>query len=592
MIDRSTKLRWRRKFRRRQRQIEDIGYQTEENIDKLLFRRLGRLYEVRRFVLSWVVLVFALIFGLILQTRSLGSYYLTLGPADGGIFSEGIIGSYSNSNPIFASSDTDVTVSKLLYSGLLTYDKDSNLIGDLAESWSVDESGKIYTVVLKPDLHWHDGVEVTAEDVEFTIGLIKNPDSRSPYFSAWQGIKVEALNDREVQFTLPNILVSFPYSLTQGIVPKHKLSDIKTSDLRAHAFNTIEPVGTGPFEWKDVEVVGDTADQREQRIALTAYSDYHRGAPKLDEFILRTFLSEDSLLTSFRDGKLNAIAGSLSLPESGDDVNEIIVPMNGSVMVFLNNASPILSDAKIRNALTMATDQKDILHNVGVDTVATDGPLLSSHIGYNKDYAQHSLDVAKANASLDEAGWLLDPATGFRSKDGTRLSISLKTLNSPEFANVANRLQRQWLAVGVELRIDSLPQAELQLEVDARSYDALMYSVIMGSDADQFAYWHSSQADVRSQGGLNFANYKSEVADEALTAGRTRLDADVRSAKYLTFLQAWREDAPAIALYRPRFTYTVYGSLYNFNKDGFNSPINRLDNVHEWMIRNERVIQG
>ena len=164
MIDRSTKLRWRRKFRRRQRQIEDIGYQTEENIDKLLFRRLGRLYEVRRFVLSWVVLVFALIFGLILQTRSLGSYYLTLGPADGGIFSEGIIGSYSNSNPIFASSDTDVTVSKLLYSGLLTYDKDSNLIGDLAESWSVDESGKIYTVVLKPDLHWHDGVEVTAEE--------------------------------------------------------------------------------------------------------------------------------------------------------------------------------------------------------------------------------------------------------------------------------------------------------------------------------------------------------------------------------------------------------------------------------------------
>lgn len=592
MIDRTTKLRWRRKVRKHQRQIEGIGSQAEEGIDKHLFRRLGRLYEVRRFAISWVLLLFALIGGIVIQTRALGDYYLQLSPVAGGIYSEGMMGSYTNANPIFAVNDVNATVSRLIFSGLLTYDENNKLVNDMAEEWSVDDSGKVYTIKLKENLKWHDGDDLTSEDVAFTIQSIQNPDTRSPYFSAWQGIKIKTPNEKEVVFTLPNILASFQYSLTMGILPKHKLENVKPAELRGTLFNTVEPVGSGPFKWKDVEVVGDTAEQREQRIALSANGDYHLGRPKLDEFIIRAFLNEEQLLQSFNDGKLNAIAGSLSAPIQGDDVSELNVPLTGSVMSFFNNDSSVVSDAKVRRALTMAADKKILMNKLSYPSISVDGPLLPEHIGYNSDLMQYGFDQEQAKKLLDEAGWKVEPSNGIRSKDGKPLVVNLKTLSSPEYATVANQLQKQWKEVGVDVKVESMAQSDLQTDIDERNYDALVYGIIMGLDADQFAYWHSSQADVRSQRRLNFSNYKSKIADEALAAGRTRIDPKLREAKYGPFLQAWRDDAPALALYRPRFIYTVYGRLYNFNQKGINSPVDRLNTVHQWMIRTDRSIDN
>ncbi len=589
MIDRTTKLRWRRKVRQRQKQIEDISSGAEEHFDKHFFRRLGRLYEVRRFIATWLLLTIALIGAVVIQTRALGDYFLKLVPVSGGIYSEGIIGSYTNANPIFASNDVDVSVSKLLFSGLLSYDNENNLVGDLADSWSVDTSGKVYTVKLRQEVRWHDGQPFTANDIVYTIRAIQNPDTRSPHFSAWQGIKTQAVSDHEVTFTLPNILASFPYSLTIGILPKHKLESVPFADLRGSLFNTVEPVGTGPFRWKDVEVVGSTAEEREQRIALSAYADYHRGRAHIDEYIVRAFLNEASLMSRFEQGRLNAVAGALSLPLAGKDVREFTIPLNGAVMVFLNTHSAAVSDVKVRRALTQATDQGSLISQLG-KAASVDGPLLPEHIGYDAQFMQYGFAAEQASALLDEAGWLIDAATGIRTKDGKKLEIKLKTLNSTEYALVANQLQKQWRAVGVELAVESLEQADLQTYIDRRDYDAIIHGIIMGSDADQFAYWHSSQADVLSQRRLNFSDYKSSVTDSALESGRTRIDPELRAAKYTPFLQTWREDAPAIALYRPRFMYTVYGQLHNFNDKGMNSPVDRLNNVHEWMIRTDRAV--
>src|SRR5690606_27446604 len=144
---------------------------------------------------------------------------------------------------------------------------------------------------------------------------------------------------------------------TIGMLPKHKLEAVQPVDLRGSLFNTIEPIGTGPFKWSDVEVRGDTAEEREQRISLTANSDYYKGRPKIDEFIIRAFLNESALLTSFKEGKLNAIAGTMSAPQEGDDISELNIPLTGAVMAFMNNGSSVLNDAKVRRALTMSVNQ-------------------------------------------------------------------------------------------------------------------------------------------------------------------------------------------------------------------------------------------
>src|SRR3989344_387590 len=102
MVKRVTKLRLRRTVRRSKKQVEGLSVATEEGFDKHLFRRLIRLPNIRRFLAGWVGLVALLIVLVVIQTRSLGSHYQTLQPQPGGIFTEGIIGSFTNANPLFA----------------------------------------------------------------------------------------------------------------------------------------------------------------------------------------------------------------------------------------------------------------------------------------------------------------------------------------------------------------------------------------------------------------------------------------------------------------------------------------------------------
>ncbi len=591
MIDRTTKLRWRRRVRRRQRQLEDIGSTTEEHLDRHFFRRLGRLYEVRRFLLSWVLLIVLLMGATVIQTRALGSYFQTIQPLAGGIYSEGIVGTFTNANPIFATNDVDSAVSRLVFSGLMTYNADNRFVGDLAVSLTPDAVGKVYTAKLRDDVVWHDKVKFTAKDVVFTYNIIQNPDVKSPLFSSWQGIKVEAPDDYTVVFTLPNVLASFPYSLTNGILPAHLLEGVGVSSFRSSLFNTVEPVGTGPFKWNSVEVRGGSADNREQRVSLVPNSDYYVGRPKLNELIIRTFLNEQRMIGSFENGELTAMAG---LQEATDeqkeklDITEHNIPMTGTVMVFLRTTHDYLTDQKVRQALAAATNQQEILSALPYPSIASYQPFLKGMLGYDPAARQQGFDLAKAQSLLDQAGWLVGE-DGIRVKGGNKLALNLNTLTNVEYANIASLLQKQWKQAGVELVVSSLDQRELQDAINNRSYAVLLYGISQGLDSDQFAYWHSSQADVRAERRLNFSDYKSSAADEALIAGRTRIDPPLRIAKYKPFVDAWRNDVPAISLYQPRFLYVTRGALYNFNVRAINTPADRFASVQDWMIRTERA---
>jgi peptide/nickel transport system substrate-binding protein len=138
----------------------------------------------------------------------------------------------------------------------------------------------------------------------------------------------------------------------------------------------------------------------------------------------------------------------------------------------------------------------------------------------------------------------------------------------------------------------------LQSEEDMQSgtipqhdYDVLLYGIAIGKDPDVFAYWHSSQADVRSQSRLNLSEFKNTVADESLEAGRTRVDPTVRSIKYRPFLDAWRDEAPAISLYQPRYRFVVRGTFEGFKSSEFNSAIDRYATVRDWMIRTDKTVK-
>lgn len=587
MIDRTTKLRWRRRLRRSQKQVEELGSQAENNLDKHLFNRLSRLELVRRFVAGWVILFLLIIGGLLLQAKVLGRYYLSAQPAPGGIYTDGIVGAFTNANPLYLTTSADNSVSRLVFSGLFKFDQDNKLIGDLAKTWTVDESGKVYTVTLNENLFWHDGAPLTAEDVVFTYSLIQNPDAKSPLANSWQGIKVEAINKSQVRFTLPSILSAFPYSMVNGIVPKHLLDGVPFAQLRSISFNSRRPVGSGPFKWEAVEVVGESAEDREQRIALVPFEGYVNGKPKIDKFIIRTFNNEKKLIDAIVNKEVNGAAGITLMPEElkkDIQIRDYNVPLTSQVLVFYKNSNEIFKDIKVRQALNYAINTNEVLAKVNRPLLPSNSPLLKNQVGYDANSIQRANNKELANKLLDEAGWVRDE-TGTRRKSDLKLTFNITTQSNSVYESIANELKRQWNELGVNVDIIQLKDEDLQSSLAVHNYDALLYGISIGPDPDVFAFWHSSQADLRSPQRLNFSEYSSVAADRALEGGRTRSETDVRAIKYKPFLDAWVNDAPALSLYQPRYLYIVRQPLEGFNSTSMNNGADRYNNVSNWMVR-------
>jgi len=591
VIDERTKKAFRRGMKRRRKEAATSVAQADQQIEKLLIRRIDRLVSVRRFIFLWTALMVLIFFCTYLQIRALSPYYQSLQPVPGGLYNEGVTGSFTNADPLFATGAADVSVSRLVFSGLFKYDDNNNLVGDLATGYTLNDAQNQYMVKLRHGVEWQDGRPFTADDVVFTYRTIQNIEAQSPLYSSWQGITVDKIDNYTVAFDLPNQLSSFPNSLTNGIVPEHLLAKIPPEELRSANFNT-SPVGTGPFVWKYIEVSGNDITTRQQRISLAPFSHYYAGRPKLDGFSLITFNDDQQLTTAFEKKQLNAVAGLDSEPaqlEGDNSVQVYSTPLTAEVDAFFNNSRPLLNDANIRKALTAAVDRTQLVNLLGQPVKLADSPLLKGQLGYDPTITEQGYDVNLANQLLDQAGWARDPSSGLRTKDGQVLSFSLSGQDTASYTRVAQFLQAQWAKVGVRVTPSYYDSTDLQASIiGSHSYDILLYGINIGVDPDVFAYWDSSQASLTSQGHLNLSEYKSSAADQGLEAARTRPDPALRAIKLKAFLSAWVGDAPALALYQPNFLYITRGPVANYQRKADNLTVDRFYNVANWEIRQQK----
>lgn len=580
------KLRLRRRFRHGQNQVVDIGTYAEAGLERHLFRRLGNFNKIWRFVTAWMLLLLILIVGTAVQTLHLSHYYQTLQPVPGGIYSEGLVGSFTNANPIYATSEVDTTVSRLVFAGLLTYDKTNQLTGNLARSWDVDAAGTTYTVHLKSNLSWQDGARLTADDVVFTFKAIQNPDAQSPLASSWQGITVSKKDAYTVVFQLANPLASFPYSLTTGIIPAHAFANQPPTSWRSLDFNSLHPVGAGPFQWDALQVKGVKREDKQVLIALKPFALYVRGEPKLSSFVVHVFANEKNLTDTFDHKQLTAMIPPNAY-KAGDSVQQNDFVLTAANMVFFNTSTGVLVDAQVRRALVQGTDVPQIQALLGYPTRPVREPLLKGQVGYDPAVQQLPYDQKAAREQLDKAGWLVGK-NGTRYKDKKPLIVQLVASDSPEHRKVVHGIQEDWKQLGVNVVAPEENAQDFQNTLASHAYDAVLYGISIGVDPDVFVYWDSSQTDPRST-RLNLSLYKSGTADAALEAGRTRLDPVLRTLKYKPFLQAWQQDAPALGLYQPRFQYLTHQTVYGLDAKVLNNGTDRLNDVQNWMILTSEV---
>ncbi len=587
---RAFKLRFRRQFRKTQRQAEGFGQQAEAGIERNFFRRFASLGPVWRFITTWIVLLVLLTGCLVVQLQLLTSHYQSVEPVTGGTYTEGILGDFTNANPLYATDDVDSTVSHLLFAGLFHYDNTNKLVGDLAQNWDVDTKGTLYTVHLKHNLTWQDGSRLTADDVVFTYQAIQNPDARSPLLSSWQGIAVAKKDAYTVTFTLANPLSSFPQTLINGIIPKAAFANLPPTDWRSADFNTVHPIGSGPFAWGALQVENTNAQSSHVLIALKPFSGYEGGQPKLLSFVVESFSDQNQLVAAYKANQLTAIAGLTNLPDSitkDTSTQQYNLLLTAASMAFFNTSAGVTADAQVRQGLLLATDRQAIMAKLGYPTRAVNEPLLSGQLGYDKSLAQAGFNPVQARTVLDKAGWALG-TDGIRQKGTQKLTINLVVAADSEYAGVAQMLRRQWHAVGADVRLDAEDAQSFQASLSSHNYDALLYGIAIGVDPDVFVYWDSSQTDPRSS-RLNLSLYKSATADAALEAGRTRLDPTLRAIKYKPFLQAWQQDVPAVGLYQPRYLYIAHEKVYGLDSEFINTATDRFENVQNWEIRTAKV---
>lgn len=565
--------------------------QAEEGLERNVFKRLDHLSGVRRFVASWLLLIGLLGAVVVAQINHLNVYYQSLEPAPGGAYAEGILGSFTNANPIYAQNPVDQAVSHLVFAGLFTYNRQNQLVGDLASSLAANSLGTVYTVHLRPHLMWQDGQPLTASDVVFTYHVIQNPDAQSPLYNSWQNVSVVAINPTTVTFTLANPLASFPHSLTTGIIPEHILGSVPMPAMRSVAFNTDTPVGAGPFSWAGLAVTDGATTTQQVQIALKPFAGYQGGKPLLDSFSIHTFNDQSSLIAAFKNHQINAMVGLNQLPASLDHdstIRSYDMPLTAAVMVFFRTTDGVLADKVVRQALVQAANTQAILHNLGYPTDPVVEPLLRNQLAFNPNDAQAGYDPAAASASLAADGWI-GGKNGMRSKSGTPLAFKLYTANTGEYQMVANELITQWRALGIDVQMVAQDSTSFQDTLAYHNYDAVLSGISIGVDPDMFVYWDSTQADVRAPERLNFSEYSNATADESLEGGRTRLDPALRVIKYQAFLQQWKQDTPALGLYQPRFLYIASSPVFGLSEHTINNGTDRLDDVQNWEILQRRV---
>lgn len=547
--------------------------ESKEHIKENLIGRISHIENIRLLVLEWSLLVAALIMLAATQSIWFRDTYSEDVFSSGGTYTEATIGDVSSLNPLFATTNSEKTLSRLMFATLATIDYSGHPGIGLAASILPSEGGKVWTVKLRDGLKWSDGAPLTNEDVLFTVDLIKNSSVNSIYDSNLANVKVAENENGEIVFTLPSVYADFISALNIPIVPKHELDDADPKTLIEDTFSNT-PVTSGAFSLNALQSI---ANGNEKIYYLSANPNYYKGHTLLDSFAIHTYKDKDSVVNALNSGAVTATA-ELSGPDADRVVAGQFIKKNSSLnsgaYIFFNTTSEIVKNKDLRSAIRQGIDLEKI-RAAAPDTTALDYPLLDSQIdlsGYPEIPGQ---DREAAKATI--ANNLGDGALG----------LEIATINAGYLPAVADKLAEELRELGFEVNVSKYEENQEFISniISKRSYSILVYDIELGADPDLLPYYHSSQA---TASGLNLANYRNALVDDLLLGARDTLDETLRAKKYETFLQYWVNDVPAIGLYQSNLTYVYNRNVRTFSDNiRLVTELDRFTDITDWAAEKE-----
>jgi len=544
-----------------------------DNIFKVifLFKFLNKK-ERKLAKISFLVLVLGIL-GVIFSACFLGAKIL---PAQGGTYREALLGYPRYLNPVLSHiNDVDRDIVSLLYSGLMRFNSDGNLVPDIAKSFEISNNGKTYDFYLRKNVFWHDGKLLTADDIIYTISIIQDAQYNSPLRFNWEGVVAEKINNWQIRFQLKSPYAPFLANTTLGILPKHIWEKINYEKF-ALAKENLSPIGTGLFK---LEKVKKSNQDFVEEIVLARNENYYLKKAYLKNIIFHFYPSEKELIIALEKNKIDGIGLSSSFRKNSINHIEkynIFYPfLPRYFAVFFNQEqNSSLSNKNLRTALAYGINKDEIIKEIfGGEALKINSPLLPYFFKNNPE-------------PLEKYEYNLSKAKEYMSKITKNVKLTITVPDMPELRQTAEIIQRNWSTLGIEVKISLIPLDEIIDEIiRPRNYEAILFGQVLSLDPDPFSFWHSSQ---KRDPGLNLSLYGNKNVDIALEKARYETDLKKRMLLFQDFQKEINKDIPAIFLYSPRYLFIVKKDIKGIKTNRINLPADRFANVEEWYIKTKR----
>jgi len=549
--------------------------------------------------LRWQILIVAVTFIIVtvlLLTQQPSLTPATMEPSSGGIYTEALIGSFGRLNPLFDLSNApDRDVDRLIFSSLFRFDSNGMPQPDLVESWGVSADGTIYNITLRPNAVWHDGVPVTSDDVLFTLNLLRSQFSAysDDVRALWDAVEITRLDERNIKFTIPEPFVPFLEYLTFGVLPKHLLETVPADQIGVAEFN-LAPVGSGPYRFDRLLVENGQVTG----VVLTRFEQYYDAVPYIEQFVFRYYPDGPSALAAYQNGEVLGIGQITSdilqgaLQEPGLAFYSSRSPRLSLVLFNLQNEEvPFFQQKNVRRALLMALNRQWMIdHLLQGQAILADAPILPDTWAYYSGVPRVPFDPTAAEELLKAEGYLLPSNSTVRANEDGPLSFTLLYPDTDFHRQLAQTIQENWAAIGVEAKLQAVPYSSLLNDyLTPRTYQAALVDLDLSRsyDPDPYPFWHQAEA----ADGQNYSMWDNRSASEYLEQARVIADPDTRMRLYRNFQVIFARELPALPLFFPVYTYAVDERVLGVQAAPLFEPADRFNTVSSWYLVTRRALE-
>jgi len=470
----------------------------------------------------------------------------------------------SRINPIISTDSVSAEIESWIFNGLFKYDKDGNIVVDLASSYRFIDNVTL-EIKLKKNIKWHDGEKFTAQDVLYTYNLIQNPKIYTPLTSQYKKVKSVIIKD---DYT---VLINYKEAYFKAleiwmvsIVPKHIFENEK--DIMTSKYNK-EPIGTGPYKLKEFKLSSD--------VILEVNKEYFDKVPNIEQ-IRYKFVPD--ITTSFymlKQGKLDL--GSLTPIQVDRQLNKNfhesfnIYEKQSFAYSYLgfNLRNPKFKNKKIREAISLAINRQEIIDILYFGHAKVcNGPFLPGTFAFND-----KVKISKQN--LNKSKELLK-SLGYDEKNPFEFEV-ITNANNPTRINLAEIIQHQLLQSGIKMKIRVMEwQAFLNTVVNPRKFETIILGWNLALMPDARSIWHSKS---NINGGFNLVGYTNNKVDRLIEKGEVTIQREKLGEIYRELYKEIATDLPYLFLYIPNSITAVNKDIKNVTP----SLVGITHNQEDWI---------